>query len=181
MATLRIIVIDNSSCRMWLSCLTIKFNYKFMKKKRMLYLFRTRVYGKIWKIMKLCVIFVMFFVFAVSARSLGQKQIVTLELTNVSLYELFDAIHKQTGLRFLYNAEQMKAVPSVDVSVKNKKVCDVLTDVLAGTPLTTVFDKDLVMLVKRTEAPQQKAKEIKIVGKVTDTQKQPIPGGDSGC
>lgn len=147
----------------------------------MLYLFRTRVYGKIWKIMKLCVIFVMFFVFAVSARSLGQKQIVTLELTNVSLYELFDAIHKQTGLRFLYNAEQMKAVPSVDVSVKNKKVCDVLTDVLAGTPLTTVFDKDLVMLVKRTEAPQQKAKEIKIVGKVTDTQKQPIPGGDSGC
>ena len=27
------IVIDNSSCRMLLSCLTIKFNYKFMKKK----------------------------------------------------------------------------------------------------------------------------------------------------
>ncbi|MBO4959141.1 SusC/RagA family TonB-linked outer membrane protein [Butyricimonas virosa] len=142
----------------------------------MLCLFRIRAHEKIWKIMRLCCIFVMFFVFSVSARSLGQEQVVTLKLTKVSLYELFDAIHKQTGLRFLYNAEQMNTVSSVDVSVKNKKVCDVLTDVLAGTSLTTVFDKDLVMLVKRTEALQQKTKEIKIVGKVTDTQKQPIPG-----
>lgn len=106
----------------------------------------------------------------------GKNRIVTLKLTKVSLYELFDAIHKQTGLRFLYNAEQMNTVPSVDVSVRGKKVSDVLTDVLAGTPLTAIFDKDVVMLVKRTEAPQQNAKEIKNCWESDGHAKTTYPG-----
>ena len=71
-----------------------------------------------------------------------------MKLTDVNLYELFDAIRKQTGLRFLYNAEQMKEVPKVSVDAKQKKVKDVLTEVLAGTPLTYEYDKDVVTLVK---------------------------------
>ena len=86
----------------------------------MLCFFRIRAHEKIWKIMRLGIVFVLFFVFAASANGMGQNQVVTLRLTNVSLYELFDAIHKQTGLRFLYNAEQMKAVHAVGVDVENK-------------------------------------------------------------
>lgn len=124
--------------------------------------------------MRLCIIFVVFFMFTVSARGLGQEQSVTLKLTNVSLYELFDAIRKQTGLRFLYNAEQIKEISTLNVDAEDKKVCDVLTEVLAGTSLTFRYDKDVVMLIRRTEVAQQKS--IRVVGLVTDEKKVPLPG-----
>lgn len=145
-----------------------------MKKKRTSCLFLGRVREKNWKIMRLTVFFVMFFVFSVAAEGLGQEQNVTLKLTKVSLYELFDAIHKQTGLRFLYNAEQMNEIPTVDVDVENKKVKDVLADVLAGSSLTFKYDKDVVMLVKKTAVAQQKS--VRVVGLVTDVKRAPLPG-----
>lgn len=137
-------------------------------------LFLGRVREKIWKIMKLTVFLIVFFVFSAVAEGLGQEQNVTLKLTKVSLYELFDAIHKQTGLRFLYNAEQMQEISTVDVDVENKKVKEVLADVLAGSSLTFKYDKDVVMLVKRTAVAQQKS--VKIFGLVTDEKKAPLPG-----
>lgn len=137
-------------------------------------LFLGRVREKIWKIMRLTVFLIVFFVFSAVAEGLGQEQNVTLKLTKVSLYELFDAIHKQTGLRFLYNAEQMKEISTVDVDVENKKVKEVLTDVLAGSSLTFKYDKDVVMLVKRTVVAQQKS--VRVVGLVTDQKKAPLPG-----
>lgn len=79
----------------------------------------------------------------------GTRQTVTLKLTDVNLYELFDAIRKQTGLRFLYNAEQMKEVPKVSVDVKDKKVKDVLTEVLSKTSLTFEYNKGVVTVVKK--------------------------------
>ena len=60
--------------------------------------------------MKLHAFFIIFFV-SLALPGVAQEQTVTLKLTDVNLYELFDAIRKQTGLRFLYNAEQMKEVP----------------------------------------------------------------------
>ncbi|MFR7879600.1 MAG: STN domain-containing protein [Butyricimonas paravirosa] len=91
--------------------------------------------------MKLRMILIVFLVGLTSLPTMAQDQTVTLKLTDVNLYELFDAIRKQTGLRFLYNAEQMKEVPKVSVDVKNKKVKEVLTEVLAGTSLTFEYDK----------------------------------------
>ena len=78
--------------------------------------------------MKLRMILIVFLVGLTSLPTMAQDQTVTLKLTDVNLYELFDAIRKQTGLRFIYNAEQMKEVPKVSVNVENKKVKDVLTE-----------------------------------------------------
>lgn len=44
-----------------------------------------------------------------------------------------------------------KEVPKVSVDVKNKKVKEVLTEVLAGTSLTFEYDKDVVTVVKRRQ------------------------------
>ena len=61
--------------------------------------------------MKLRMVLIIFLVGLTSLPTMAQDQTVTLKLTDVNLYELFDAIRKQTGVRFLYNAEQMKEVP----------------------------------------------------------------------
>lgn len=123
--------------------------------------------------MRLCVIFVVFLEFATFANSVAQDQVVSLSLKNVSYYELFSEIHKQTGLRFIYNTNQLEKMSLIDVQVHRKKVADVLSEVLAGTPFTCLFDKDVVMLVPRGNEDK---KGFTIVGKVVDEKKEPMPG-----
>lgn len=126
--------------------------------------------------MKLHAFFIIFFV-SLALLGVAQEQTVTLKLTDVNLYELFDAIRKQTGLRFLYNAEQMKEVPKVSVDAKQEKVKDVLMKVLANTPLTFEYDKDVVTLVKREATNSEpQVKLIQVTGRVVDEKGNPIPG-----
>lgn len=125
--------------------------------------------------MKLRMILIVFLVGLTSLPTMAQDQTVTLKLTDVNLYELFDAIRKQTGLRFLYNAEQMKEVPKVSVDVKDKKVKDVLTEVLSKTSLTFEYNKGVVTVVKK-EAAKSQEKLIQVSGRVVDEKGNPIPG-----
>ena len=126
--------------------------------------------------MKLHAFFIIFFV-SLALPGVAQEQTVTLKLTDVNLYELFDAIRKQTGLRFLYNAEQMKEVPKVSVDAKQEKVKDVLMKVLANTPLTFEYDKDVVTLVKREATNSEpQVKLIQVTGRVVDEKGNPIVG-----
>ena len=82
-----------------------------MKKKDRSCHFFGKAREKVWQMMKLRMVLIIFLVGLTSLPTMAQDQTVTLKLTDVNLYELFDAIRKQTGLRFLYNAEQMKEVP----------------------------------------------------------------------
>lgn len=127
--------------------------------------------------MKLRMILIIFLVGLTSLPTMAQDQTVTLKLTDVNLYELFDAIRKQTGLRFIYNAEQMKEVPKVSVNVENKKVKDVLTEAFSGTSLTFEYDKDVVTVVKKeADKSQPQVKLMQVSGRVVDEKGNPIPG-----
>lgn len=128
---------------------------------------------KNWMIMRLCVMFVFFLQFTVFANSVAQDQVISLNLKNVSFYQLFDEIHRQTGLRFIYNTNQLEKMDKLDIHAEKKKVKDVLRDALAETPFTFLFDKDVVMLVQKEE---KEKKSIRLKGFVYDTKKQPMPG-----
>ena len=153
-----------------------KFVNKVMKKKKRSCYFFGKAREKVWQMMKLRMVLIIFLVGLTSLPTMAQDQTVTLKLTDVNLYELFDAIRKQTGLRFLYNAEQMKEVPKVSVDVKNKKVKDVLTEVLTGTPLTFEYNKGVVTLKERKATEKPQVKLITITGRVVDEKGNPIPG-----
>ena len=128
---------------------------------------------KNWMIMRLCVIFMFFLQFTAFANSVAQDQVISLNLKNVSFYQLFDEIHKQTGLRFIYNTNQLEKMDKLDIHAEKKKVKDVLRDALAETPFTFLFDKDVVMLVQKEE---KEKKSLRVKGFVYDTRRDPIPG-----
>ena len=128
---------------------------------------------KNWMIMRLCVIFMFFLQFTAFANSVAQDQVISLNLKNVSYYELFNEIHKQTGLRFIYNTNQLEQMPRVDIYAKERQVLDVLKEVLSGSPFTFLYDKDVVMLIPRED---EEKKGIRLVGKVVDETKHPMPG-----
>ena len=126
---------------------------------------------KNWMIMKLCIIFVVFLQLTTFAKA--QNQVVNLNLKNVSYYQLFNEIHRQTGLRFIYNTNQLEKMSKIDVQVDNKKVSEVLQDVLAETPFTFQIDQDVVMLMQRED---EQKKGIKLKGVVVDAARLPLPG-----
>lgn len=116
---------------------------------------------KIGESMRLCVILCFFLQFTVFANSVAQDQVISLNLKNVSFYQLFDEIHRQTGLRFIYNTNQLEKMDKLDIHAEKKKVKDVLRDALAETPFTFLFDKDVVMLVQKEE---KEKKSIRLKG-----------------
>ena len=108
-----------------------------------------------------------------TAKTIAQEQVISLNLKNVTYLELFNELHRQTGVRFLYSSDQLENLSRIDVVADRKKMREVLEDALKETSLTCVFEEDMVMLRERQ---QQQVSELVVKGLVTDTKKQPLPG-----
>lgn len=125
--------------------------------------------------MRLCILFVCVLQFSVLARGMAQDQVVTLEMQNVSYFELFNEIHQQTGLRFIYNTNQLEGMPAITVHADKQSVKDVLENIFLNTPFTFSFEQNVVMVkMKPTNEDEKKALSVK--GFVYDEKKQPMPG-----
>ena len=144
-----------------------------MQKKLFYYLFYRKRYVKFFRIMRLCFLFVFLGMLSATAKTIAQEQVISLNLKNVTYLELFNELHRQTGVRFLYSSDQLENLSRIDVVADRKKVREVLEDALKETSLTCVFEEDMVMLRERQ---QQQVSELVVKGLVTDTKKQPLPG-----
>ena len=143
-----------------------------MKKKSFNGLFYEKAYEKMLRIMKLSFLLLFLGIVSASAEVNAQNQAISLKLKNVSYYELFNEINRQTGLRFMYSSDQLATLSTIDISAKGKKVSEVLEEALEGTGLTYRMDGDVVML---TRTSQQQG-EYLVKGTVQDEKKQPLPG-----
>ena len=144
-----------------------------MQKKLFYYLFYRKRYVKFFQIMRLCFLFVFLGMLSATAKTIAQEQVISLNLKNVTYLELFNELHRQTGVRFLYSSDQLENLSRIDVVADRKKMREVLEDALKETSLTGVFEEDVVMLRERQ---QQQVSELVVKGLVTDTKKQPLPG-----
>lgn len=123
--------------------------------------------------MRLCFLFVFLGMLSATAKTIAQEQVISLNLKNVTYLELFNELHRQTGVRFLYSSDQLENLSRIDVVADRKKMREVLEDALKETSLTCVFEEDMVILRERQ---QQQVSELVVKGLVTDTKKQPLPG-----
>ena len=121
--------------------------------------------------MRLCFLFVFLGMLSATAKTIAQEQVISLNLKNVTYLELFNELHRQTGV--LYSSDQLENLSRIDVVADRKKMREVLEDALKETSLTCVFEEDMVMLRERQ---QQQVSELVVKGLVTDTKKQPLPG-----
>lgn len=144
-----------------------------MQKKLFYYLFYRKRYVKFFRIMRLCFLFVFLGMLSATAKTIAQEQVISLNLKNITYLELFNELHRQTGVRFLYSSDQLENLSRIDVVADRKKMREVLEDALKETSLTCVFEEDMVMLRERQ---QQQVSELVVKGLVTDTKKQPLPG-----
>ncbi len=148
-----------------------------MKKKRFFY---RRDLPKsprnVFLIMKLTFVLCVFLTFSLSAKLYSQQEKISLNLNNVTLEEVIDALKKQTGISFFYNSSLFKDAPRVSLHVTNEPLDKLLTDILGKEGFVYDFRDDVVVIKKSAETAPQDQKNKVVEGIVLDNQKAPLPG-----
>ncbi len=102
----------------------------------------------------------------------SQDKTVTLNLRNVSIETVLDAVKKQTGVNMLYNSQMFKGVPPVSINAKNEKWEVALKLILNPQGFDYVMKDGIVVIRKQ----QTEKSDNRIRGIVVDSNKEPIPG-----
>jgi len=109
----------------------------------------------------------------------AQNQKVTINVTNVDVQVVFKQIKEQTGLNFVYNADQLKSMAEVSLKVDGVTVDAALSKLFAGTGFEYKFDMSSIVIRKKVEKAEERnaSREVRTLkGTVKDADKQPLPG-----
>lgn len=107
----------------------------------------------------------------------AQKRLVTLDQTNAPLSTVLKEIEKQASMSIVYNTNDIDQVKTVSIKVTNKPLDSVLDELFKGTDITySFFDKHIVLSSQTGKSQQQQIKSIKSVGRITDSDGEPLVG-----
>lgn len=126
------------------------------------------------RIMKLLLIQLFVFVFAVSANTKAQQ--ITFTVKNASVKEVFTEVKKQTKYRFFYNDELLSGISKVTLKVDRVSIEEVLNKVFEGAALTYhIRDQSITIVAKNNRNPVNAADFI-LAGQVLDKNGIGLPG-----
>ena len=150
-------------------------------KKFLNYSFRPRKLLKLLLFVKMLAVFLLVSVMSVSAHSLAQNAKVTLSMEKAELEQVLWEIHEQTGLVFLYSAEDVNELNEVSVDAKEETVKYVLQHCLKDSGLEYEFKNRAVTLRKSlreniAHKQSQQQNSRKISGVVVDDKGLSLPG-----
>ncbi|MEO6134840.1 MAG: TonB-dependent receptor [Ginsengibacter sp.] len=132
--------------------------------------------------MKLNTILLLVTCLQVSAKN--YSQVVTLEVNNTTLENVFKEVQKQTGYNFVYNNRVISKANRVDVKAVQMPVDELLRQCFEGQPLTyKIFEKTIVVKSKKVEVSEIEVPEkvsappsITIKGKILDGEGNALQG-----
>ncbi|MGQ8335849.1 SusC/RagA family TonB-linked outer membrane protein [Sunxiuqinia sp. A32] len=127
------------------------------------------------RIMRLTFFFLLLGLLQVAANSYSQNNKLNLEMKNVKVSDVLQAIENQSKYRFAYSSELIDLDREIDVSIKNQTIGEILNAVFAGTTVNYEIDERLVMLYSEGEKAISQ-QNISVSGKVTDLSGLPLPG-----
>lgn len=136
--------------------------------------------------MKLTTILLIVSVFSVQANAYSQKTKVTLDMQQVRMYQVLEAIEAHTEYKFLYNTRKIDTDKLVTIKANNKPLEEVLKKLFRDTGIFYVLKDDQIIL-KPGEVPDGIRKssinasteaktQMTVTGTVTDTGGIPLPG-----
>lgn len=120
--------------------------------------------------MKLVLFFVVLFL---SSASVFAQRVNISVKAGMTLNEVLKQVKDQTGVRILYDAGKMKHVKCREMKMVDLDIVEALKQILKDTRFE-FFEEGGVYIVR--EALVRQEQTIRIVGRVTDEKKQPIPG-----
>ena len=153
-------------------------NYKSMRKNGLCGFRKEVLQKKILYLARCCFLFVLCLVAGGVVKASAQQERVSLDLKDVSVKQLFLEIQKQTNLSFIFNMEQVEDIGTLSVKAESETVESVLNRVFRETGVGFEFSGNLIIVRTGENLPEEEksVEEIRIVGKVSDVKKQPLPG-----
>ncbi|MGV8094379.1 MAG: TonB-dependent receptor [Mangrovibacterium sp.] len=148
-------------------------------KKKQSWSFLKEETEKVWRIMRLTMIFSFCFAMAVSAAGYSQNARLNVDFQNITLRQVFEYVEQNSQFIFLYKNEDLNVDKKININLQNATIDEILEKVLEGQDVTyRILDRQ-VILTKTGVNPQnvnlfQAAKEVR--GQVTGQDGLPIPG-----
>ncbi len=130
---------------------------------------------KIFRVMKMMCFLMFVLLVQVRGDVVAQNQVVSVDMKNCSVEEFLREIKEQTGIRFMYKSEYVKAIPRFDVRVEDRGVMDLLEEVFAGKGIKCLYDNGVIILTKH-EANDGKEDRVTVKGVVKDSRGAALPG-----
>lgn len=135
---------------------------------------------KLWLMMRLCILMLVFAISSLMANVVHSQNStltrLTLKMTNSRLADVFNSIEEQTDFYFFYHRDQLNDQQLVNIDVKEKKIGEVLDKLFQGQNITYMIDGRNILIevkeVNRNDSAQQKS----VSGTVTDSSGGPLPG-----
>ena len=116
--------------------------------------------------------------FSLASGYSAYAQKVTINLQNVKLEKVFDAITKQTGLSVAYSRPTVNPDQNVSISATNEELGDVLKRLFAGTNVAFEIGEEKIYLKdgKTSSNGSQQVKKKNVSGVIVDTNGEPVIG-----
>lgn len=110
----------------------------------------------------------------------GKTQMITLDVSQGTITEVFKEIEKQSNYHFFYNNEQIDIGKQVKITVFSSSIDDILKQLFRGTNITyKVVDHNYIVLTNKyfkNIPPETSQKGRHITGKVVDLTDSPLIG-----
>jgi len=158
-----------------------------MKKKRNGVFYDTPSFTKLSLKMRITFALLIAVMFQMHATVYSQKSVLTLDMENKPLGEVFEHIEKQSGFNFLYNNSYINLDRKVSVVATKQRIEKILYGLFKNTNIEfVVLDKQIILKLKKTKEengdslPKTGVKEDnvqqQITGTVVDSKGFPLVG-----
>ena len=107
--------------------------------------------------------------------SVVAQEKIDINIKNGALTDVFKAVQNQTEYRFMYSTEDVKSYQGITMEMKGASLKDVMGTALAKTDLEWHIENQIVFIKKKADKAES-VKQIRITGRVTDVNNNPIPG-----
>lgn len=128
------------------------------------------------RIMRLTFLFLLAGLLQVTASSFGQNTKLNLDLQNVAVREVMQAIENQSKYRFAYSSEFIDLDRKVALSLQNQSIDNTLKALFEGSGITYQVSDRLIMLYGKTDRLNAQQQKVTIEGQVTDASGESLPG-----
>ncbi len=113
---------------------------------------------------------------ALGSETYSQSTRLSLDMKDASIQTVLKAIEDQSEFFFLYSSKMIDVNQKVDINIEDRKINEVLDDLLATTDIKyTVKDRQILLVNKESEESLD-LQQNKITGIVTEKNGTPIPG-----
>ena len=132
---------------------------------------------KPFRLLKLAFLFIVLSQANICEAAVNHEHKVSLQMSDVSLEKVILELRKQTGVRFFYSIDKIKAIERVSIDARNETLKNVLNRLLSGTGLTyTLLDEVVVIKDEGERIVKDSVQKVLIQGIVKDQRGGTLPG-----